>query len=639
MNWVLTGVGPEILSALAASVGASIVLLYVLKVRRRRVEVPFSPLWRRVLEDNRPARLWDRLKWIVSLLVQLLVLALLLLALGHPQAENAVREGRSVVLIVDTSASMTARDEDGHRTRIERAKEEAQEVIDALGPRDEVMLVRMDGQLEPVTPFLDDFGLVEEAVTELDASATAADIREAIRFGVDSLASRPRGTIVLVTDGAFPTRDVELFDLELPQTVELVHRPIGRESGNVGITAFNVRRYAANRTNYEVYVQVQNFVDTPLTIELAVYGGGTLVHLDQLDLQPDATELRIYPEIPASGRELEARVRVIGGDASDVLPVDDTAYAILPDQRPLRVLIVTHGNLYLEAPFLLNESLQVVTITPDEYVAPNMGDPSAGFDVTVFDRVAPAIADAGNFLYFSPSGQFSPWAVDEDVVDPIIHSTQRSHALLRWISGMRDVNIDRARRLALGEDDRVIASAIGGAPMIVARETMVQRLVAIAFDISETDFALRVGYPVLLLNAIDWFTRDSSSLVEAFHTGETWFVPIGDRTAQEVTVVTPSGREFTASATNGFAVFYGDEVGFYEVHNGDAITQIAANLANRDESRVAPTAALTLGPNVSTDEFADASLKLAFDPWMILIAIAFAVVLIEWWSWNRRVTV
>lgn len=639
MNWVLTGVGPEVLTALAGSVGTSIVLLYVLKVRRRRIEVPFSPLWKQVLEENRPARLWDRLKWIFSLLVQLIVLALLLLALGDPRAENAVREGRSVVLIVDTSASMAARDEEGHRTRIERAREEAQAVIDALGPRDEVMLVRMDGQLEPVTPFLGDFGLVEEAVAELSTSATAADIGDALRFALDSLASRPRGAIVLVSDGAFPPRELEALELELPQTVDLVHRPIGQESGNVGITAFNVRRYPANRTNYEVYVQVQSYVDTPLTVELSVYGGGNLVHLDEIELQADATELRIYPEIPAAGRELEARVRIVAGDASDVLPLDDVAYAMLPEQRPLRVLIVTEGNLYLEAPFLLNESLEVVTIEPDAYAAPNMGDPSEGFDVTVFDRVAPPIADAGNFLYFSPTGEFSPWPVDEDVLDPIIHSTHRSHALLRWISGMRDVNIARARHLELDEDDRVIASAIGGAPMIVARETMTQRLVAVAFDIGDTDFALRVGYPVLLLNALDWFTRDSSSLVEAFHTGDTWFVPIADRAADEVAVTTPSGREFVATATNGFAVFYGDEVGFYEVRNGEKTTQIAANLADRDESRIGPSDGLAVGDDDADGEFEDASLQLAFDPWMILIAIAFAIVLVEWWTWNRRVTV
>ncbi|MFT6399921.1 MAG: hypothetical protein ACJAYU_004691 [Bradymonadia bacterium] len=300
---------------------------------------------------------------------------------------------------------------------------------------------------------------------------------------------------------------------------------------------------------------------------------------------------------------------------------------------------MTPGNLYVEAPFILNESLEVQTITPAEYTAPNMGDPSAGFDVTVFDQVTPPIADSGNFLYFSPSGEFSPWVIDGDVIEPIIHSTQRNHPILHWISGMRDVNIARARRLDLQEDDRVIASAIGGAPMIVVRENMAQRLMAVAFDIGDTDFALRVGYPVLLLNAIDWFTRDSSSLVEAFHSGETWFVPIGDRSVESVLVTPPLGAPFEANASNGFAVFYGDQVGFYSIQHGDQTTQIAANLADTDESRIAPIDDLAL-PGIDVgDELEDASLDLAVDPWMILIGVAFLLILVEWWSWNRRVTV
>lgn len=639
MNWVLTGVPTSVLATIAAALAASTLLLYVLKVRRRRVEVPYAALWSQILEQDKPAQLWQRLKWLLSLLVQLLILGLVLLALGDPRSENALQEGRSVVLVVDTSASMTAQDESGHRTRMERAREEAQSVVDALGPRDEVMLVTMDGQLEPVTPFVTDLGLVEEAIAELEANATQADVRQALSFAADSLADRPNGVVTLISDGAYPDEHLRNVEVTLPQNVSLVHRPIGTEGGNVGITAFNVRRYPANRTNYEVYVRVENYTDVPMSVELSIWGEGRLVQVQPMDLPPEGAELRIYPEIPAVGRRLEARVEITAGDAVDVLPIDDVAYALLPSAERQRVLIVTEGNLYLEGPFLLNESLDVDTITPAEYVAPNMGDPSAGYDLTVFDRVAPPIAESGNFLYFSPTGEFSPWEIRGDVEDPIIHSTQRGHPLVRWITGLRDVNIARARSLALTEDDRTIASAIGGTPMIVTRETMRRRLMAIAFDVADTDFPLRVAYPVLLLNALDWFTRDASSLIEAFQTGETWFVPIGDRALTAVEVTTPSGRTFTANAQDGRAVFYGDEVGFYTLNLGGRSVQIAGNLANADESRVAPVAPLEIGDNVADGTLEDASLDLAFDPWMLLIGIAFIVIMLEWATWNRRVTV
>ena len=69
---------------LFAAFGGAMVVLYILKLRRRRVEVPFSPLWARVVEERQSSSLFRRLKRIFSLLVQLLIIGLLVLALGDP---------------------------------------------------------------------------------------------------------------------------------------------------------------------------------------------------------------------------------------------------------------------------------------------------------------------------------------------------------------------------------------------------------------------------------------------------------------------------------------------------------------------------------------------------------------------------
>ena len=44
----------------------------------------------------------------------------------------------------------------------------------------------------------------------------------------------------------------------------------------------------------------------------------------------------------------------------DALPVDDVAYALLPAPAPLRVGLVTPGNLFLEAALLLDDNVEVV---------------------------------------------------------------------------------------------------------------------------------------------------------------------------------------------------------------------------------------------------------------------------------------
>jgi hypothetical protein len=61
-------------------IGGAIVALYILRLRRRRVEVPAVLLWTQVLQDFQANAPWQRLRKHWLLLVQLL--AALLLVLG-----------------------------------------------------------------------------------------------------------------------------------------------------------------------------------------------------------------------------------------------------------------------------------------------------------------------------------------------------------------------------------------------------------------------------------------------------------------------------------------------------------------------------------------------------------------------------
>jgi Ca-activated chloride channel homolog len=109
-------------TALAAGAAAAVVLtgLYLLKLRRRRVLVPYAPLWVPAGGERRSERLARRLRRWLSLLVQLAFVALILLAAADLQSARIDRSGRSLLILVDRSASMSATDEDG--TRLARAR-------------------------------------------------------------------------------------------------------------------------------------------------------------------------------------------------------------------------------------------------------------------------------------------------------------------------------------------------------------------------------------------------------------------------------------------------------------------------------------------------------------------------------------
>src|SRR3954451_14331088 len=116
-----------------------IVIFYILKIRLRRVPVSTILFWRQIFEEKQPRSIWQHLRHLLSLLLQIFFLCLLIFALAEPFFHWEVLEARRVVVVIDNSASMNATDV--APTRFARAKKEGQRVIDGLRFRDEIALV------------------------------------------------------------------------------------------------------------------------------------------------------------------------------------------------------------------------------------------------------------------------------------------------------------------------------------------------------------------------------------------------------------------------------------------------------------------------------------------------------------------
>ena len=69
-----------------------------LKLRRQPLEVPSTYLWKRSIEDMHVNSLWQRLRQNLLLFLQLLLVALAMLALMRPGWEGSEARGRAVYL-------------------------------------------------------------------------------------------------------------------------------------------------------------------------------------------------------------------------------------------------------------------------------------------------------------------------------------------------------------------------------------------------------------------------------------------------------------------------------------------------------------------------------------------------------------
>src|ERR1700693_4147898 len=83
-----------------------VVIFYILKIRLKRVPVSTVLFWRQIFDEKKPRSLWQKLRHLVSLLLQLALLVLLVMALAEPFFPWEALSARRIVLVLDNSASM-----------------------------------------------------------------------------------------------------------------------------------------------------------------------------------------------------------------------------------------------------------------------------------------------------------------------------------------------------------------------------------------------------------------------------------------------------------------------------------------------------------------------------------------------------
>src|ERR1700722_2739696 len=130
---------------LAAAVALpALVLLYFLKLRRRDMPVSSTLLWKKAVQDLQVNAPFQKLRRNLLLLLQLLVMAALLLALARPIMNYTPGAGPRTIILIDRSASMSADDMPGGKTRLEEAKRQATDLVGTLGRNGAAMVIAFD---------------------------------------------------------------------------------------------------------------------------------------------------------------------------------------------------------------------------------------------------------------------------------------------------------------------------------------------------------------------------------------------------------------------------------------------------------------------------------------------------------------
>jgi Ca-activated chloride channel family protein len=592
-----------------------LVLLYFLKVRRRERRVSSLLLWQAIVRDREASTFFQRLQRDPLLLLQILALLALTLALARPVATVMGEGARKVVVVLDTSASMKARDLSPSRFDVARA--EAASLVRRLGEGAEVMVIEAGVQPTVTAALSRDRDRALSAIRNASARDLPTRVPEAVRTARALVGSDARAEIHVFTDGAFaPGRTAETGD---PRVRWI---GLGRRSHNVGITNLSVRRSYAGSFDYQAFVSLVNYTPESQAFTFSLELDGKVLAERTVTMEPSVRRSVVLPFSHGAGGAVAARLQI-----NDDLAADNVAWAVLPPPRKIAVTLVSPGNLFLEKVLKTDPQVALDVKTPDQYQG-GMGEA----DVVVLDSASSAKVGPGRFVFVNTVPPDVPMEVLGRLEQPQIMDWDRAHPVMRHVEFAK-VAIEDAMRLRPLAAGRPLVEAVGG-PLIYALEEQDRKAIIVGFDLFKTDFPLRIAFPLILSNTLRWLhpaALDQSSLQLA--AGQPILLPVahGISTAS---VTTPSGRAVKAPVTRGAVSFTEtDEVGLYTLATARGDLRVAVNLMDADESNLEPRPLPTAtGPSPA----AAAPVPIQRELWPLFVLLAVGLLALEGLLYWRR---
>lgn len=611
------------LALLLGLLALPILVLYMLKMRRRQVEVSSVMLWQRLLRDREANAPWQRLRRNLLLILQLLLLAALVFALARPfMTVPAVARG-AVIVLLDASASMSATDV--APSRFAAAQAQVRDLANGLSGDGQLTVILVGRQPEVLASATRDTAAAIAAVDAAQPQQSAVDWEAAFALAAGAARGGTPGetTIVILSDGGLPAGLPAL-----PGQVRYVPiglaEAVGRE--NVGIDAFSLR---ATATGPELFVRVTNFGAETQRVIVTITNNGQLVVSELVEVAADQSSSVALDQLPDVAAAYQAQLTASGegGGPPDAFALDDTAWAVYQPPAAGRTLVLTPGNVFLEQMLASLPGVEAFRAAPG---APLPTDP---FDLYVSDSLTETVAPAGAELLIINPISTTLFTVGDTFTNTTLTRVAADDPLTRYLD-WDQVSVLQARRVEVPPWARVLVDSEGG-PLVFAGETGGRRVAVLTFRLQDSDLPLQLAFPVLMSNLLTYLApAQAFSAPDGLHPGETLLIrPAGGDGA--IAIDDPTGQRFQAPATEAGVLFTDTNLlGLYSVVSTQRVVgQFAVNLFDAGESTIAPAAQLTLGQSPVTATPAQETGQLELWPW--LAAAALIVLLIEWYVYHR----
>ncbi len=547
---------------------AAILALYMLKRRFEEHEVPSTYLWRRMLADQNANRPFQKLRKNLLMVLQLAVVALLALALMHPATKGLA--GGDYVLIFDTSLSMRA---DG---RMEQAKERALRMVDEMAAGSSVTVITAGSEVETPLSRSEDTVRVKQAISSVRAGYAGAALERAVSLA-QAMAREIDGLNIIVFSD----------DYEAPEGIRTINA--GRGAENRAILSVKLARRAdAN----EAVVVVANYGEA-CDVTLEIEADGALWDVHTVSLEKEQT-LGVSFTLPDDVQAVHARIR-----QSDALAEDNEAWGVPQETRSHVVAYAGDKNVFLETAIGLREDVELV---------------KTDFEGLASAKAEMYVAVQNGLTVISRTGATSITAGEEKLAENGSLVVSNREALMDGVS-VDGVAIRSYRPLTGG---RTLLS-LNGDTLISADDDSV----VFGFDLHNTNFPLRLGFPVLMRNLLSEMLEETTLATDSLKAGDTLRFSAASESRAEV--MDPDGIRMTLPcALNKPGLYTLSQTARDDVRETQFV--VGLNAAELDVREVAPSVNAGAG---------NAQRAAGRDYVRLLVCLALAVSMVEWWVSRR----
>lgn len=621
MNWG----GFQSLSHLwLASLLAPLVLLYFLKLKRPRAEVPSLVLWRQVLQDQRVNSPFQRFKRNLLLLLQILLLMFLILAALQPFWRGGPGKQRRLPVLVDCSASMGALDKPGGISRLDEARRRVREMIDGLRSDEELCLISFDNSARKRTGFTNDKRMLRDALDQIEVADVPSDLEQALRLVQALGRSEPFDEALLFSDGNFPAR----VNFDLP--FKLNYQRLAPAGPNFGITALSAERAVTG--GWDVFVEIEGSADAEGNASVELFQDSSSIGNERLTMTRGRAQRMVFHVKGDSAVSLRVQLTP---DGFDSLAADNTAYLDLPASRPLRVFVPKSMVSYR----LALQGIPGLQVFPQQ----TEDESSGSFDLVISDLPKdldiPARARLSvGFIPTELQRFVEPGTNGSAVVD-----WRRDEPVLRHVQLSDLVVLNQPRFAAnAGEGDlenlgyEVLIHGERG-PLLVRKQEPDKLCFALLFDTDRSTLPYRVGFPIFVANVIQT-ALEQAGLADANAARTGVLPPFNLTPGRRYEIQGPEQKlePVTADDHGTVSGIRASRVGYYAImDNGAAQRRVGACLLSPTETSLAAVDQIQFNEQLQVGA-ATVVVKTDRPLWPLLLLSALAMLLVEWWFFQRK---